>query len=65
MYLFKHLFSLLARRTPKKYAQFLWQIGKADRMGGEFALGNHTREWELPGMIPGMLQLCAEPMETL
>ena len=24
-------------------------------MGGEFALGNHTREWELPGLIPGSL----------
>lgn len=33
----------------------LWQIGFADRQGGEFALGGSKREWLLPGSIPGDL----------
>lgn len=33
----------------------LWQIGSADRFGGEYALGNHSRGWFLPGLIPGDL----------
>ena len=37
--------------TPVKYAVFLWQIGQADRMGGEFNLGNAHREWFLPGRV--------------
>lgn len=30
----------------------LWQIGEADRTGGEFALANKPRDWFLPGLIP-------------
>ena len=33
----------------------LWQIGVADRTGGEFALGRAPRGWFLPGLVPGDL----------
>ena len=35
--------------------KLLWQIGIADRTGGEFALAQQPRSWELPGLIPGDL----------
>ena len=48
--------------TPTNHSTFLWQIGKADRMGGEFALAtnpsdwsNHPRAYEKPSQIPGTL----------
>ena len=33
----------------------LWQIGQADRTGGEFALAREPRAWLLPGRVPGDL----------
>ena len=30
----------------------LWQIGEADRTGGEFALAREPRDWFLPGRVP-------------
>ena len=33
----------------------LFEIGQADRMGGEFALGREPRGWALPGRVPGDL----------
>src|SRR4029077_14602605 len=30
--------------TPPKYTTFLWQIGKADRTGGEFALATNPAD---------------------
>ena len=33
----------------------LWQIGEADRTGGEFALAREPRGWYLPGRVPGTL----------
>ena len=30
----------------------LWQLGSADRQGGEFALGNASRDWDLPSRVP-------------
>ena len=33
----------------------LWQIGAADRTGGEFALAREPRDWFLPGRVPGDL----------
>ncbi|WP_213805034.1 polysaccharide lyase family protein [Granulicella sp. dw_53] len=47
--------------TPTNRTTFLWQIGKADRMGGEFALatnpadGSNPRAYEKPSQIPGTL----------
>ncbi|MBO0798481.1 MAG: hypothetical protein J2P31_06630, partial [Blastocatellia bacterium] len=47
--------------TPTNHSTFLWQIGKADRMGGEFALATNTadrsnpRAYEKPSQIPGTL----------
>jgi rhamnogalacturonan endolyase len=47
--------------TPVNHQTFLWQIGKADRMGGEFALatnpGNFSnpRAYEKPSQIPANL----------
>ena len=35
--------------------KLLWQVGVADRTGGEFALARQPRAWELPGMVPGDL----------
>jgi len=33
----------------------LWQVGAADRSGGEFALAREPRDWFLPGRVPGDL----------
>ena len=33
----------------------LWQLGEADRTGGEFALAREPRDWLLPGRVPGTL----------
>jgi rhamnogalacturonan endolyase len=33
----------------------LWQIGEADRTGGEFGLAREPRDWALPGRVPGDL----------
>ena len=47
--------------APTNHTTFLWQIGKADRMGGEFALatniadGSNPRAYEKPSQIPGTL----------
>ncbi len=47
--------------TPPKYPTFLWQIGSADRMGGEFNLASRTddmsspRSYEKPALIPANL----------
>jgi rhamnogalacturonan endolyase len=47
--------------TPTNRTTFLWQIGKADRKGGEFALatnpadGSNPRAYEKPSQIPGTL----------
>src|SRR5262249_18205313 len=47
--------------TPINRTTFLWQIGKADRKGGEFALavnpadGSNPRAYEKPSQIPGNL----------
>ena len=47
--------------TPTNHTTFLWQIGKADRMGGEFALatypadGSNPRSYEKPANVPGTL----------
>lgn len=42
--------------TPSDAAYtHLWQIGKADRSGGEMALGDHVRAWLLPGGVPSDL----------
>jgi rhamnogalacturonan endolyase len=47
--------------TPTNHTTFLWQIGKADRKGGEFALatnptdGSNPRAYEKPSQIPGDL----------
>ena len=35
--------------------KLLWQVGVADRSGGEFALSRRPRAWELPGLVPGDL----------
>lgn len=32
---------------------FVFQLGAADRSGGEFALAREPRAWELPGRVPG------------
>jgi rhamnogalacturonan endolyase len=47
--------------TPTNRTTFLWQIGKADRMGGEFALATNPanfanpRSYEKPSQVPGDL----------
>ncbi len=47
--------------APTNHSTFLWQIGKADRMGGEFALAtnpadsSNPRAYEKPSRIPGTL----------
>lgn len=47
--------------APTNRSTFLWQIGKADRMGGEFALatnpadGSNPRSYEKPSQVPGTL----------
>jgi len=47
--------------APTNHTTFLWQIGKADRMGGEFALAtnpadfSNPRAYEKPSLIPGNL----------
>jgi rhamnogalacturonan endolyase len=46
---------------PTNRTTFLWQIGKADRTGGEFALatnpanGSNPRSYEKPSQVPGNL----------
>jgi rhamnogalacturonan endolyase len=47
--------------TPNSGGTFLWQLGRSDRTGGEFALASLAsvrpmpREYEKPGLIPGDL----------
>lgn len=47
--------------APTNYTTFLWQIGKADRMGGEFALATNPsdltnpRSYEKPSLVPANL----------
>ena len=42
--------------TPSDAAYtHLWQIGQADKEGGEFALGQGKRDWYLPGGVAGGL----------
>lgn len=47
--------------TPTNRTTFLWQIGKADRKAGEFALAtdpvtfSHPRSYEKPSLVPGNL----------
>lgn len=47
--------------APVNHQTFLWQIGKADRFGGEFALAtnptdlSHPRAYEKPATIPATL----------
>jgi rhamnogalacturonan endolyase len=41
--------------SPPKYGTFLWQIGKADRMAGEFRYGNELRNIQWIGMVPADL----------
>jgi rhamnogalacturonan endolyase len=47
--------------APTNHTTFLWQIGKADRMGGEFALATNPTDWsnprsyEKPSQVPGDL----------
>lgn len=47
--------------TPTERSTFLWQVGSADRTGGEYALAAQSparpspRAWEKPSMIPGTL----------
>ena len=41
--------------APIDHPTFLWQIGRADRTGGEFKLGNAPRAYELPTQVPGTL----------
>lgn len=47
--------------APTNHTTFLWQIGKADRMGGEFALATNPADWsnprsyEKPSQVPGNL----------
>jgi rhamnogalacturonan endolyase len=39
--------------SPPVYSDFIFQLGKSDRSGGEFALGFKPRAWLLPGEVPG------------
>ncbi|MFI6762856.1 polysaccharide lyase family protein [Micromonospora sp. NPDC050417] len=47
--------------APTNHTTFLWQIGSADRMGGEFALATdpktfaNPRNFEKPAQVPGTL----------
>jgi rhamnogalacturonan endolyase len=47
--------------TPSTHGTFLWQLGRSDRMGGEYALAALSpvrpmpREYEKPALIPGDL----------
>ena len=41
--------------TPPHYANFLWQIGTADRKSGEFKLGNLPRQYGLFNQVPANL----------
>ena len=41
--------------APVSYSHYLWSIGATNGEGGEFALGNSTREWLLPTVVPGSL----------
>lgn len=47
--------------TPTNRTSFLWQVGGADRMGGEYALAanpidmSNPRSYEKPSLIPGDL----------
>jgi rhamnogalacturonan endolyase len=47
--------------TPTTHGRFLWQLGRSDRTGGEYALASLSparpmpREYEKPAMIPGDL----------
>jgi rhamnogalacturonan endolyase len=47
--------------TPSTHGTFLWQLGRSDRTGGEYALAALSparpvpREYEKPAMIPGDL----------
>jgi rhamnogalacturonan endolyase len=47
--------------TPSTHGTFLWQLGRSDRMGGEYALAALSpvrpmpREYEKPALIPGNL----------
>ncbi len=49
------------RWTPAEHGTFLWQIGRADRTSGEFALATKSpavpmpRAYEKPAQIPGTL----------
>ncbi len=49
------------RWTPSQHGTFLWQIGRADRMAGEYALATRSpvnpvpRAYEKPAQIPGTL----------
>jgi rhamnogalacturonan endolyase len=50
------------RWEPTNHSTFLWQIGKADRMGGEFAMATNPANWnqsprsyEKPSKVPGSL----------
>jgi rhamnogalacturonan endolyase len=41
--------------TPPKYNNLLWQIGKSDRMAGEFKFGDQPRNIKWIGMVPADL----------
>jgi rhamnogalacturonan endolyase len=41
--------------SPTHYATLLWQIGKADRMAGEFKYGDELRNIKWIGMVPADL----------
>jgi rhamnogalacturonan endolyase len=47
--------------TPTTHGAFLWQLGRSDRTGGEYALASLSparplpREYEKPAMVPGDL----------
>ncbi len=41
--------------SPTHYATLLWQIGKADRMSGEFKYGDELRNIKWIGMVPADL----------
>jgi rhamnogalacturonan endolyase len=38
--------------TPPNYSKLLWQVGKADRMAGEFKYGNELRNLKWISMVP-------------
>jgi len=41
--------------SPSNYGSLLWQIGKADRMSGEFKYGDQLRNIKWIGMVPADL----------